>query len=102
MNIHSNARTCPNSRAVIVDHVRAKAWSEDQAAAMGVSARTGFKWRFREEHQAGPGHGAARPALTHGAAPGRRSPAPPERPRAGTRSGAGLPPLDVHSRDVVQ
>jgi transposase InsO family protein len=55
MNIHSNARTCPNSRAVIVDHVRAKAWSEDQAAAMGVSARTGFKWwrRFREAGAAG-------------------------------------------------
>jgi transposase InsO family protein len=50
MNIHSNARTCPKSRAVIVDHVRARAWSEDQAAAMGISARTGFKWwrRYRE------------------------------------------------------
>ena len=55
MNIHSNARTCPNSRAVIVDHVRARAWSEDQATVMGVSARTGFKWwrRFREAGAAG-------------------------------------------------
>ena len=51
MNIHSNARTCPKSRAVIVGHVRAKAWSADQAAAMGVSVRTGFKWsrRYRED-----------------------------------------------------
>ena len=31
--------------------VKAKAWSADQAFAMGVSIRTGFKWwrRFREE-----------------------------------------------------
>jgi transposase InsO family protein len=50
MNIHSNARTCPNSRATIVEHVKARAWSEDQAKDMGVSTRTGFKWwrRFRE------------------------------------------------------
>ena len=63
MNIHSNARTCPNSRAVIVDHVRAGAWSEDQAAAMGVSARTGFKWwrRFREAGAAGLVDRSSRP-----------------------------------------
>jgi len=51
MNIHSNARTCPNSRATIVAHVRAKAWSEDQAFLMGISTRTGYKWwrRHRDE-----------------------------------------------------
>ena len=51
MNIHSNARTCPNSRATIVAHVKAKAWSTDQAFAMGISTRTGFKWsrRYREQ-----------------------------------------------------
>ena len=55
MNIHSNARSCPQSRAVIVEHVRARAWSEDQAAVMGISARTGFRWwrRFREDGAAG-------------------------------------------------
>lgn len=55
MNIHSNARTCPNSRATIAEHVRAKGWSADQAFAMGVSVRTGFKWwrRFREEGSSG-------------------------------------------------
>src|SRR6185436_3068536 len=54
MNIHSNARTCPNSRATIIGHVKAKAWSAEQAFVMGISTRTGFKWsrRFREE---GPG-----------------------------------------------
>jgi transposase InsO family protein len=55
MNIHSNARTCPNSRATIVAHVRAGAWCADQAFAMGVSTRTGFKWsrRYRENGPAG-------------------------------------------------
>jgi transposase InsO family protein len=47
MNIHSNARTCPNSRATIVAHVKAKAWSADQAFWMGVSTRTGYKWSRR-------------------------------------------------------
>jgi transposase InsO family protein len=63
MNIHSNARTCPASRAVIVDHVRARAWSEDQAAVMGISARTGFKWwrRFREAGAAGLVDRSSRP-----------------------------------------
>lgn len=63
MNIHSNARTCPNSRAAIVEHVRAGAWSEDQAATMGVSARTGFKWwrRFREAGTAGLTDRSSRP-----------------------------------------
>jgi DNA-binding transcriptional ArsR family regulator len=51
MDIHSNARTCPNSRATIIEHLTAGAWNEDQAFAMGVSVRTGFRWllRFREE-----------------------------------------------------
>src|SRR3954468_16697629 len=50
MNIHSNARTCPNSRATIVAHVKAKAWSADQAFTMGISTRTGYKWsrRYRD------------------------------------------------------
>lgn len=55
MNIHSNARTCPNSRATIAAHAKAKAWCPDQAFVMGVSLRTGFKWwrRFREDGAAG-------------------------------------------------
>ena len=63
MNIHSNARTCPNSRATIAEHVKAKAWSPDQAFAMGVSVRTGFKWwkRYREEGVAGLQDRSSRP-----------------------------------------
>jgi transposase InsO family protein len=63
MNIHSNARTCPNSRATIAEHAKAKAWSPDQAFAMGVSVRTGFKWwrRFREEGRPGLQDRSSRP-----------------------------------------
>ena len=63
MNIHSNARTCPNSRATIADHVKAKAWSPEQAFTMGVSVRTGFKWwrRFREEGPSGLKDRSSRP-----------------------------------------
>ena len=63
MDIHSNARTCPNSRATIVDHVRARAWCSDQAVAMGVSVRTGYKWwqRFREQGLAGLEDRSSRP-----------------------------------------
>jgi len=51
MNIHSNARTCPNSRVHIVRMLRDEAWSEDQAETLGISQRTAYKWsrRFREE-----------------------------------------------------
>jgi transposase InsO family protein len=63
MNIHSNARTCPNSRAVVVEHADASAWSEDQAAVMGVSVRTGYKWlrRYREEGPEGLTDRSSRP-----------------------------------------
>ena len=74
MNIHSNARTCPNSRAVIVEHVQARAWSEDQAAVMGISARTGYKWfrRYREEGLSGLQDRSSRPHTIPGAtAPAR-------------------------------
>jgi len=63
MNIHSNARTCPNSRATIAAHMKAKAWCSDQAFAMGVSVRTGFKWwrRFREGGDAALSDRSSRP-----------------------------------------
>jgi transposase InsO family protein len=72
MNIHSNARTCPNSRATIAAHVRARAWCPDQAFAMGVSLRTGFKWsrRFREQGSAGLLDRSSRPRRV----PNRTSP----------------------------
>jgi transposase InsO family protein len=55
MKLHANARTCPNSRRLIVDRVAA-GWSLAEAAeAAGVSERTAAKWlaRWRTEGDAG-------------------------------------------------
>jgi transposase InsO family protein len=55
MKLHANARTCPNSRRLIVDRVAA-GWSLAEAAvAAGVSERTVAKWlaRWRAEGNAG-------------------------------------------------
>ena len=55
MNLHSNARTCPNSRAHLVQLMKSATWSSDQAAALGISQRTAYKWqrRFRDEGRDG-------------------------------------------------
>jgi len=48
MNLHSRARTCPASRALLVERMTRAAWSADQAAAaLGVTPRTAFKWLRR-------------------------------------------------------
>lgn len=56
MNIHRRAKTCPESRALLVRRVLGEAWSMDQAsAAAGVSRQTGRKWvkRFLAEGDGG-------------------------------------------------
>jgi transposase InsO family protein len=56
MQLHGNARTCPASRALIVDRVARQHWSVGAAAAAaGVSERTAAKWlaRWRAEGTAG-------------------------------------------------
>jgi transposase InsO family protein len=56
MKLHANARTCPNSRRLLVDRVLELGWSVAAAAeAAGVSERTAFRWlaRWRAEGQAG-------------------------------------------------
>src|SRR3954454_13720079 len=55
MKLHANARTCPNSRRLMVERVGA-GWSLAEAAeAAGVSDRTAAKWlaRWRAEGDAG-------------------------------------------------
>jgi len=48
MDVHKNARSCPASRALLVERVREREWSVAEAAeAIGVSTRTGFKWLAR-------------------------------------------------------
>jgi transposase InsO family protein len=56
MRLHRNARTCPNSRRLLVWRIVDEGWSlTEAAAAAGVSARTAGKWvaRFRAEGEAG-------------------------------------------------
>jgi transposase InsO family protein len=69
MKLHGNARTCPNSRRLLVERVVVERWSvAAAAAAAGVSERTVWRWlrRFREQGEAGLVDRSSRP---------RRSPA---------------------------
>ena len=55
MKLHANARTCPNSRRLLVERIE-QGWSLAAAAeAAGVSERTAGKWRarWRAEGEAG-------------------------------------------------
>jgi transposase InsO family protein len=56
MNVHSRARTCPASRALLVQRIREECWEPSEAAeASGVSVRTAYKWlaRYRDQGEAG-------------------------------------------------
>lgn len=56
MNIHKNARTTPQSRAILVARVLTEHWPVSAAAeAFGISVRTVYKWlaRYRAEGPAG-------------------------------------------------
>jgi transposase InsO family protein len=56
MKIHANARTCPNSRKLLVRRIEEENWSLMVAAeAAGISERSARKWlgRWREEGDAG-------------------------------------------------
>jgi len=56
MRIHANARTCPNSRRLLVKRIEEENWSLMVAAeAAGISERSARKWlaRWRAEGEAG-------------------------------------------------
>src|SRR5438477_11019181 len=56
MKLHRNARTCPNSRRLLVERIEDRSWSVTAAAeAAGVSERTAYRWlaRWRSEGEAG-------------------------------------------------
>jgi transposase InsO family protein len=56
MKIHANARTCPNSRKLLVTRIEEENWSLMVAAeAAGISERSARKWllRWRSEGEAG-------------------------------------------------
>jgi transposase InsO family protein len=52
MKLHGNARTCPNSRRLLVERIESSSCSVREAAdAAGISERTAYRWlkRWREE-----------------------------------------------------
>jgi transposase InsO family protein len=56
MDIHANARTCPNSRRLLVRRIEEESWPLMVAAeAAGISERTARKWlaRWRAEGETG-------------------------------------------------
>ena len=56
MDIHANARTCPNSRRLLVKRIEEENWPLMVAAeAAGISERSARKWlgRWRAEGEAG-------------------------------------------------
>jgi transposase InsO family protein len=56
MKLHANARTCPNSRRLLIKRIEEQGWSLTKAAeAAGVSERTARKWlgRWRAEGERG-------------------------------------------------
>ena len=56
MKLHANARTCPNSRRLLVARIEDEGWSLAAAAeAAGVSERTAAKWlgRWRAQGELG-------------------------------------------------
>jgi len=56
MRIHANARSCPNSRRLLVERIEEEGWSLVAAAeAAGISERSARKWvgRWRSEGEAG-------------------------------------------------
>ena len=56
MKLHANARTCPNSRKLLVRRIEEEGWSLMAAAeAAGISERSARKWlaRWRNEGEAG-------------------------------------------------
>jgi transposase InsO family protein len=56
MKLHGNARTCPNSRRLLVERVESQNWSVmAAAAAAGVSERTVWRWLKRWRERGEPG-----------------------------------------------
>jgi transposase InsO family protein len=56
MKLHANARTCPNSRRLLVDRILDQRWPVRAAAeAAGITERSAYRWlaRWRAEGEAG-------------------------------------------------
>ena len=67
MNLHSGARSCPASRALLIDRISRHSWSVTAAAeAAGISRRTAYKWiaRHAAEGDAGLVDRSSRPTTS--------------------------------------
>ncbi len=72
MNLHSLARSCPASRALMVERVEKRGWRLDEAAeAVGMSTRRGYVWlaRWRQLGKDGLRDAPSRPRHTTRTAP---------------------------------
>lgn len=72
MDLHSGARTCPASRALLVGRVRESGWTVTRAAdAAGISRRTAHKWlsRYDAEDPGGFADRSSRPRRSPGRTP---------------------------------
>ena len=72
MNMHKNARLTPKGRELLIARLQRGERPGDVACAMGVSIRTGYKWRawYLAEGLAGLQDRSSRPAPISG--PGSR------------------------------
>jgi transposase InsO family protein len=75
MKLHGNARTCPNSRRLLIERVIEEDWSVSAAAAAaGISERTVYRWlsRFRQEGAQGLIDRSSRPLRSPGQLPAEK------------------------------
>ncbi|HSK80383.1 MAG TPA: IS481 family transposase [Thermoanaerobaculia bacterium] len=94
MKIHGNARTCPNSRRLLVQRIEEEGWSLMAAAeAAGISERSARKWRdrWREEGEAG--------LLDRSSAPGR---IPHRTPEATVKAIAALRRVRMTAAEIAE
>jgi transposase InsO family protein len=75
MKLHGNARTCPNSRRMLVARITEQGWSVAAAAkAAGVSERTVYRWlaRWRQDGADGLVDRSSRPLRSPNQLPDRK------------------------------
>ena len=74
MNVHRRAKTCPESRGLLVRRVLLEGWTRQETAeGLGISVRTTSKWlrRYRLEGAAGLQDRSSRPLRIPSSTPER-------------------------------